>query len=399
MITASETYWGFSFVLDFSEWDEGPLAIIALPLLVPTHRMIPSLYLLKDASLLEVVEHRKELKIGRKGSTSGIRAALRSFEYEETHFLHKDVLSKKCGLQLKFFKFNIKSDKVFVYAIMDILYSDRTLYDRFVTTDGMHAVPPPMTGNYIPSGPDIEIDESNLPMVQSKLNLSELILGSTLTLDSCESNTSVETLDCMPEPVVNEPKVVSTPKVWSNAPIIEEVEYDSEMNEGYVRQAGKPIGKTIRGLEVSTDKIWRAVTIVIIVTIANILKLPRQYKELLVLLALLAIPGQTATGKESSNPFMAGSLLKTIHLCDSLQSDEDSFELIELMILCTNFLTMVRDSENLKTTHLIMKKVWVRMHPNSGGLMMQMQRLPTLTRLQMMLETRTTRVQTAKGGR
>ncbi|GKC75704.1 hypothetical protein Tco_1126478 [Tanacetum coccineum] len=62
----------------------------------------------------------------------------------------------------------------------------------------------------------------------------------------------------------------------------------------------------------------------------------------------LAIPGQTATDKESSNPFMAGSLPKTIHFCDSLQSDEDSFELIELMILCTNFLTMVRDLENLK---------------------------------------------------
>ncbi|GKG14271.1 hypothetical protein Tco_0353871, partial [Tanacetum coccineum] len=33
---------------------------------------------------------------------------------------------------------------------------------------------------------------------------------------------------------------------------------------------------------------------------------------------------------------------------DSLQSDEDSFELVELMILCTNFLTMVCDLENLK---------------------------------------------------
>ncbi|GKB85140.1 hypothetical protein Tco_0957412, partial [Tanacetum coccineum] len=64
----------------------------------------------------------------------------------------------------------------------------------------------------------------------------------------------------------------------------------------------------------------------------------------------LAIPGQTATGKESSNPFMAGSLPKTIHFCDSLQSDEDSFELIKLMILCTNFLTMVLDLENTKTS-------------------------------------------------
>ncbi|GJU34831.1 hypothetical protein Tco_1183185 [Tanacetum coccineum] len=108
----------------------------------------------------------------------------------------------------------------------------------------------------------------------------------------------------------------------------------------------------------------------------------------------LAISGQTATGKESSNPFMAGSLPKTLHFYDSLQSDKDSFELIELIILCTNFLNMVRDLENLKTTYLIMKKVWARMHPNRGGLMMQMQRLPSLVRLQMMLETRTTRFQT-----
>ncbi|GJW99095.1 putative ribonuclease H-like domain-containing protein [Tanacetum coccineum] len=35
----------------------------------------------------------------------------------------------------------------------------------------------------------------------------------------------------------------------------------------------------------------------------------------------LAILRQTTTGKESSNPFMAGSLPKTIHFCDSLQSE------------------------------------------------------------------------------
>ncbi|GKE88015.1 hypothetical protein Tco_1565490 [Tanacetum coccineum] len=69
----------------------------------------------------------------------------------------------------------------------------------------------------------------------------------------------------------------------------------------------------------------------------------------------LAIPGQMATGKESSNPYMAGSLPKTIHFCDSLQSDKDNFDLIELMILCTNFLTMVRDLENSKTFQLLQK--------------------------------------------
>ncbi|GJS31537.1 putative ribonuclease H-like domain-containing protein [Tanacetum coccineum] len=59
----------------------------------------------------------------------------------------------------------------------------------FVTAEGMHAVPPPMTGNYMPSGPEIE-------------NRSELVS----------------------ELVVNESNVECQPKVWSDAPIIEEYE-------------------------------------------------------------------------------------------------------------------------------------------------------------------------------
>ncbi|GJV14721.1 hypothetical protein Tco_1360044 [Tanacetum coccineum] len=82
---------------------------------------------------------------------------------------------------------------------------NQPLYDRFVTAEGMHVVPPPMTGNYMPSGPDIEIDYSQF------------------TYDC-----SVETHESLPEPTVNEPKVVSQPKVWSDAPIIEEYESDSE---------------------------------------------------------------------------------------------------------------------------------------------------------------------------
>ncbi|GKF58013.1 hypothetical protein Tco_0171550, partial [Tanacetum coccineum] len=42
----------------------------------------------------------------------------------------------------------------------------------------------------------------------------------TSDFDTCESNST--------EPTVNEPKVVSQPKVWSDAPIIEEFESDSE---------------------------------------------------------------------------------------------------------------------------------------------------------------------------
>ncbi|GJT58823.1 hypothetical protein Tco_1002356 [Tanacetum coccineum] len=50
----------------------------------------------------------------------------------------------------------------------------------------------------------------------------------TSDFDTCESNISVETPEFVTEPVVNEPKVVSQPKVWSDAPIIEEYESDSE---------------------------------------------------------------------------------------------------------------------------------------------------------------------------
>ncbi|GJT83429.1 hypothetical protein Tco_1057771 [Tanacetum coccineum] len=48
----------------------------------------------------------------------------------------------------------------------------------------------------------------------------------TSDFDTCESNSSVETLESMPKPVVNEPNVVNQPKVWSDAPIIKEYESD-----------------------------------------------------------------------------------------------------------------------------------------------------------------------------
>ncbi|GKB33470.1 ribonuclease H-like domain-containing protein [Tanacetum coccineum] len=104
---------------------------------------------------------------------------------------------------------------------------NQPLYDRFVTAEGMHVVPPPMTGNYMPSGPDIEIDYSQFTYgpKQSQPSESET---QTSDFDTCESNISVETSEFVTETVVNEPKVVSQPKVWSDAPIIEEYESDSE---------------------------------------------------------------------------------------------------------------------------------------------------------------------------
>ncbi|GKB41758.1 hypothetical protein Tco_0886700 [Tanacetum coccineum] len=91
---------------------------------------------------------------------------------------------------------------VFVSRTSNI--EDSPVNDRYA--EGMHVVPPPMTGIYIPSRPD---KEYSMLLHNSKYH--------------CE-----ETHESMPEPVVNESKVVSEPKVWSDAPIIEEYESYSE---------------------------------------------------------------------------------------------------------------------------------------------------------------------------
>ncbi|GJW31343.1 hypothetical protein Tco_0051375 [Tanacetum coccineum] len=102
---------------------------------------------------------------------------------------------------------------------------DSPVNDRYA--EGMHAVPPPMTGIYIPSGPDKEIDDSQFTYGPKQSKPSESDARSS-DFTSCESNSSEETHESMPETVVNEPKVVSQPKVWTDAPIIEEYESDSD---------------------------------------------------------------------------------------------------------------------------------------------------------------------------
>ncbi|GKG27144.1 hypothetical protein Tco_0402847, partial [Tanacetum coccineum] len=86
------------------------------------------------------------------------------------------------------------------------------LYDRFDTAGGMHVVPPPMTGNYMPSAPDVEIDYSQFTYGPNQSQPSETETQ-TSDFDTCESDCSVETHESLPEPTVNEPKVVQPTKV------------------------------------------------------------------------------------------------------------------------------------------------------------------------------------------
>ncbi|GJT34392.1 ribonuclease H-like domain-containing protein [Tanacetum coccineum] len=102
---------------------------------------------------------------------------------------------------------------------------NQPLNDRFA--EGMHAVPPPMTGNYMPTGPEIEIDYSQFTYGPKQTQPSESESQSS-ECDTCESNISTEPSELVSEPVVIESNVESQPKVWSDAPIIEEYESDSD---------------------------------------------------------------------------------------------------------------------------------------------------------------------------
>nr|GEW83169.1 hypothetical protein [Tanacetum cinerariifolium] len=104
---------------------------------------------------------------------------------------------------------------------------DSPVTDRFAKVEGMHVIPTPMTGNYMPPKSDFGIDESKFTYVPKQSTTSESN-AKTSDLDSCDFNSSVETLESVPKPVANEPKAVSKPKVWSDAPIIEEYESDSD---------------------------------------------------------------------------------------------------------------------------------------------------------------------------
>nr|GEX00186.1 xylulose kinase-1 [Tanacetum cinerariifolium] len=111
---------------------------------------------------------------------------------------------------------------------------DSRVNDRFAKVEGMHAVPPPKTGNYMPTKYDFGIDESKFTYGPKQSTTSESD-AKTSDLDSCNSSSSEETLETVPKPVESKPKVINEPKVWSAAPIIEE--YESDSDDEYVSKA------------------------------------------------------------------------------------------------------------------------------------------------------------------
>ncbi|GJZ54761.1 putative ribonuclease H-like domain-containing protein [Tanacetum coccineum] len=181
--------------------------------------------------LAEVVKEKEELKTkleNFQSSSKGLSKLLNSQMSKRGKYgirygdqIHDGVLSYE----------NEVFQSVFDSRSSDV--EDSPMHDRFTNVEGMHVVPPPMIGNYMPSGPNREVDDSMFTYgpKQSKTSESDT---QTSNFDSRESNSSVETLESVPEPAVVEPKVVSQPKVWSDASIIEE--YESDSDDEYVIQ-------------------------------------------------------------------------------------------------------------------------------------------------------------------
>ncbi|GKF85317.1 hypothetical protein Tco_0250215, partial [Tanacetum coccineum] len=110
----------------------------------------------------------------------------------------------------------------------------KLLYSWFTKEGDMHGVPPPMTGNYMPTPVHVEIDESQFSYGRKQTNIGETSSENVETcesnesennnFDSCESNFSVSTFESASETVVESKPNVVMSKVWTYAPIIEEVD-------------------------------------------------------------------------------------------------------------------------------------------------------------------------------
>nr|GEU66304.1 xylulose kinase-1 [Tanacetum cinerariifolium] len=210
---------------------------------------------------------------------------------------------------------------------------DTSVNDRYA--EGMHAVPPHMTENYMPSGHDVEVDYSKFTYGPKQTSVDESN-SKTSEYASCESDSSVETTTSMPAPVENAPKVICKPKVWTDAPIIEEYESDSDNDS--VSNVQEDIEKPIFAF---TDSVKHKLYGIQLTRLhSKELASPKQT-------ALVLIEAQQHISNES--PLLG---------VNTPRCDEDSIKLKELMVLYSKLSNRVLTLEQSKTTQdLVIKNM------------------------------------------
>nr|GFB40047.1 ribonuclease H-like domain-containing protein [Tanacetum cinerariifolium] len=120
---------------------------------------------------------------------------------------------------------NLGSDNESVFMNKECDLEDTHVNDRYA--EGIHLVPPPIIGNYMPSRHDVETTYSKFTYGPKQTSVDESN-AKTCKNVSCKYDSSGETTTSMPALVENAPKVICEPKVWTDAPIIEEYKLDSD---------------------------------------------------------------------------------------------------------------------------------------------------------------------------
>nr|GEX84604.1 hypothetical protein [Tanacetum cinerariifolium] len=203
-----------------------------------------------DVSSAYSVSSPSVLKSQKEGSSSYTNEVIHSFfanqssdpqlDYDDLEQINDDDMKEMdlkwqvAMISMRIKKFPKRAGRKLQFDTKDPVGFDKTkasnledtpVNDRFA--NGMYAVPPPIIGNYMPSGPDVEIDYSKFTY-GPKQTLANESNSKSSEYDSCESDSSVETSTSIPKPVKNASKVVCEPKVWIDAPIIKEYESDSD---------------------------------------------------------------------------------------------------------------------------------------------------------------------------
>ncbi|GJY20811.1 ribonuclease H-like domain-containing protein, partial [Tanacetum coccineum] len=128
------------------------------------------------------LENRRNLKLSNSGSYTEVTSCSKEYDKTDVFTYHKKLLAEavKEKEELKTKLENFQSSSKGLSKLLNSQMSkrdksrlrlsdvgDSPVHDRFANVEGMHAVPPLMTGNYIPSGPDREIDDSMFTYVWS----------------------------------------------------------------------------------------------------------------------------------------------------------------------------------------------------------------------------------------
>nr|GEW47264.1 ribonuclease H-like domain-containing protein [Tanacetum cinerariifolium] len=169
---------------------------------------------------------------GNSGSYNEVQSCSKTFaeSYARLKKLYDEQRDKLGDASVEIIAYTLALKKS-VFMNKECNIENTYVNDRYA--EGMNTVPSPMTGNYMPSGPDVEINCSKFTYgpkhtSDDKSDFKLVEYASSDSVSGVEPSTFVHGPILNELKVVSEPKAVCEPKVWTDAPIIEEYESDTD---------------------------------------------------------------------------------------------------------------------------------------------------------------------------